>query len=170
MGFTHIGIKSIFDGQWVPIRKSKGLNKTYDSYELMTYLDDAYGRLLKIFGGRPFKLGEVIEALGLRPGYVKNLLSELRRRGWVSTMTDPTEARRTIYRLDLASASEVDSAPVQSMLGEHIGEYVLLVNGAIVDKDGDVQRLLRRALKKYKPEQIYITSAGRPKDIVTIGF
>jgi len=136
----------------------------------MTYLDDAYGRLLKSLGGRPFRLNEVVEALGLRPGYVKNLLSELGRRGWVSTMPDPTEARRTIYRLDLAAAGEVESVPVQSMLGEHIGEYVLLVNGTIVDKDEDVQRLLRRALRKYKPEQIYITSAGRPKEIVTIGF
>jgi len=136
----------------------------------MTYLDETYGRLLKSFGGRPFRSKEVTEALRLRPGYVKNLLSELRKRGWVSAMPDPTEARRTIYRLDLAAAGEVESAPVQSMLGEHIGEYVLLVNGAIVDKDGDVQRLLRRALKKYKPEQIYITSAGRPKEIVTIGF
>ena len=136
----------------------------------MTYLDDAYGRLLKSFGGRPFRLNDVSKAFGLRPGYVKNLLSGLRRRGWVSTMPDPTEARRTIYRLDLAAAGEVDSTPVQSMLGEHIGEYVLLVNGAIVDKDEDIQRLLRRALKKYKPEQIYITSAGRPKEIVTIGF
>jgi len=136
----------------------------------MTYIDDIYGRLLKSFDGRPFRLKEVTESLRLRPGYVKNLLSELRRRGWVSTMPDPTEARRTIYRLDLAAANEVDSAPVQSMLGEHIGEYVLLINGAIVDKDEDVQRLLRRALKNYKPEQIYITSAGRPKEIVTIGF
>ncbi|MGQ9514451.1 MAG: hypothetical protein ACUVTL_05310 [Thermoproteota archaeon] len=136
----------------------------------MAYLDDAYGRLLKSFGGRSFGSKEVAKALGLRPGYVKNLLSELRRRGWISAMPDPSDARRAIYRLDLAAAGEVDSDLAQSMLGEHIGEYVLLVNGAIVDKDGDVQRLLKRALKRYKPEQIFITSAGRPREIVTIGF
>ena len=45
-----------------------------------------------------------------------------------------------------------------------------LVNGRIIDKDDDIQRLLRRALKKYKPSEIYITSAGRPKELVTVGF
>jgi len=136
----------------------------------MSYLESAYGRLLRKFGGKPFSSEEVAEALGLRPGYVKNLLGELKRRNWLSSTRDPREARRVIYRLDLAAASEVNTDPVQSMLGDYIGEYVLLVNGRIVDKGADVQRLLRRALKKYRPEEVYITSAGRPKEVVTVGF
>lgn len=136
----------------------------------MVYLENAYERLLRKFGGRPFRSGEVAEALGLKPSYVKNLLSELKRRNWISSMPDPTEARRTIYRLDLAATSEINASGVRSMLGEYSGEYVLVVNGKIIDKSTDIQRLLRKALKKYKPGQIHITTVGRPKEIVTVGF
>jgi len=136
----------------------------------MPYLEAMYENLLRTFGGRPFRSKQVAEALRLKPSYVKNLLSELRRRGWISSMQDPAEARHTIYRLDLAAASEINTGGVQSMLGQYIGEYVLLVNGKIVDKNADIQGLLRRALRKYKPEEIYITNAGRPREIVTVGF
>ena len=136
----------------------------------MTHVELAYERLLRRFRGKPFNFQEALESLGLKSSYVKNLLSELGKKGWLHSTPDPAEARRVIYRLDLAAAGEVNSENVQSMLGEYMGEYVLLVNGRIIDKDDDIQRLLRRALKKYKPSEIYITSAGRPKELVTVGF
>ena len=136
----------------------------------MTHVELAYERLLRHFQGRPFNFQEAVECLGLKSSYVKNLLSELGKKAWLHSTPDPAEARRVIYRLDLATAGEVNSENVQSMLGEYMGEYVLLVNGRIMDKDDDIQRLLRRALRKYKRGQIYITSAGRPKELVTVGF
>lgn len=136
----------------------------------MTHLELAYERLLRHFRGRPFNFQEALESLGLKSSYVKNLLSELGKKGWLHSTPDPEEARRVIYRLDLAAAGEVNSENVQSMLGEYMGEYILLVNGRIMDKDNDIQKLLRRALRRHKPGEIYITSAGRPKELVTVGF
>lgn len=136
----------------------------------MTHLELAYERLFRRFRGRPFSFEEALGSLGLKPGYVKNLLSGLGQKGWLHSTPDPQEARRVVYRLDLAAAGEVNSENVQSMLSEYMGEYVLLVNGRIMDKDKDIQRLLRRGLTKYKPGEIYITSAGRPKELVTVGF
>ncbi|MCX8183789.1 MAG: MarR family transcriptional regulator [Crenarchaeota archaeon] len=133
------------------------------------YLENAYSGLLRKFGGRPFRLEEAARALGVKPSYMKNLLSELKRRGWLISKPDPEDARRAVYNLDLTFISEMKTE-VGSTITSHEGEYVLFVNGRIVDKDHDVQRLLRRALKKHKPDEIYITNVGRPRELVTIGF
>ncbi len=133
------------------------------------YLENAYAVLLRKFGGRPFHLEEAAKALGVKPSYMKNLLSDLRRRGWLISKPDPNDARRAVYNLDLAVISGMKTE-VDPTISSHEGEYVLLVKGRIVDKDYDVQRLLRRALKKHKPGEIYITSVGRPRELVTIGF
>ncbi|MEM3469928.1 MAG: hypothetical protein QXZ36_04190, partial [Thermoproteota archaeon] len=113
---------------------------------------------------------EAAKALGVKPSYMKNLLSELRRKGWLISKPDPNDARRAVYNLDLTVISEMKREGVGSAITSYEGEYVLFVNGRIVDKDYDVQRLIRRALKKYKPGEIYITSVGRPRELVTIGF
>ncbi|MGB9717952.1 MAG: hypothetical protein ACPL4E_05860 [Thermoproteota archaeon] len=133
------------------------------------YLENAYAVILRKFGGGPFRLKEAAEALGVKPSYMKNLLSELRRRGWLISRPDPDDARRAVYNLDLAVISEMKSG-VSSTISNHEGEYILFVNGKMVDKDYDIQRLLRRALKKHKPGEIYITSVGRPRELVAIGF
>jgi hypothetical protein len=133
------------------------------------YLENAYTVLLRKFGGRSFRLEEAAKVLGVKPSYMKNLLSELRRRGWLISKPDPNDARRAVYNLDLAVISKMKTE-VGSTISNHKGEYVLLVNGRIVDKDYDIQRLIRRALKKHKPGEIYITSVGRPRELVTIGF
>jgi len=99
----------------------------------MTYVESAYGRLLKRFGGRPFRAEDVEKALGLRAGYVKNLLSELKRKGWISSTPDPEEARRTIYRLDLAAAGEVNASPVQSMLGQPVDGINCIFCQVVID-------------------------------------
>ncbi len=65
-------------------------------------------RKVKRFGGRPFRAEDVEKALDLRAGYVRNLLSELKRKGWLSSTPDLADARRTIYRLDLAAAGEIN--------------------------------------------------------------
>ncbi|MEM2057537.1 MAG: hypothetical protein QXO76_04720 [Thermoproteota archaeon] len=137
---------------------------------LQRYLENAYSRLLRKFGGSPFNIEEAARALGVKPSYMKNLLSELRRKGWLISKPDPEDARRAVYNLDLTVISEMKREGVGSAISSYEGEYVLFVNGRIVDKDYDVQRLIRRALKKYKPSEIYITSMGRPRELVTIGF
>ncbi|MEM2998746.1 MAG: hypothetical protein QW542_07350 [Thermoproteota archaeon] len=137
---------------------------------LQRYLENAYSRLLRKFGGSPFHIEEAARALGVKPSYMKNLLSELRRKGWLISKPDPNDARRAVYNLDLTVISEMKREGVGSAISSYEGEYVLFVNGRIVDKDYDVQRLIRRALKKYKPSEIYITSMGRPRELVTIGF
>ncbi|MEM2049711.1 MAG: hypothetical protein QXZ11_01145 [Thermoproteota archaeon] len=137
---------------------------------LQRYLENAYSRLLRKFGGSPFHIEEAARALGVKPSYMKNLLSELRRKGWLISKPDPNDARRAVYNLDLTVISEMKREGVGSAISSYEGEYVLFVNGRIVDKDYDVQRLIRRALKKYKPSEIYITSVGRPRELVTIGF
>ncbi|MEM3956885.1 MAG: hypothetical protein QXO47_01645 [Thermoproteota archaeon] len=137
---------------------------------LQRYLENAYSRLLRKFGGSPFNIEEAAKALGVKPSYMKNLLSELRRKGWLISKPDPNDARRAVYNLDLTVISEMKREGVGSAITSYEGEYVLFVNGRIVDKDYDVQRLIRRALKKYKPSEIYITSMGRPRELVTIGF
>lgn len=137
---------------------------------LQRYLEKAYSRLLRKFGGSPFHIEEAARALGVKPSYMKNLLSELRRKGWLISKPDPNDARRAVYILDLAVINEMKTEGVGSAISSYEGEYVLFVNGRIVDKDYDVQRLIRRALKKYKPGEIYITSVGRPRGLVTIGF
>jgi hypothetical protein len=48
-------------------------------------------------------------------------------------------------------------------ISSYEGEYVLFVNGRIVDKDHDIQRLIRRALKKYKPEENLYNECGEGK-------
>lgn len=75
----------------------------------MTYVESAYERLLKRSGGRPFRAEDFEEALGLRAGYVRKLLSELKRKGGLSSTPDPAYSRRTIYRLDLAAAGEANA-------------------------------------------------------------
>ncbi|MEM3660538.1 MAG: hypothetical protein QXU11_09025 [Thermoproteota archaeon] len=137
---------------------------------IQRYLENAYSRLLRKFGGSPFNIVEAAKALGVKPSYMKNLLSELRRKGWLISKPDPEDARRAVYNLDLTVISEMKREGVGSAISSYEGEYVLFVNGRIVDKDYDVQRLIRRALKKYKPSEIYITSIGRPRELVTIGF
>lgn len=133
------------------------------------YLEKAYSRLLRRFGGRPFRLEEAAKALSVKPNYMKNLLSELRRRSWLISKPDSNDARRAVYILDLIAISEMETE-MSSMISNHEGEYVLFVNGRIVDRDYDIQRLIRRALKKHKPNEIYITNIGRPRELVTIGF
>jgi DNA-binding MarR family transcriptional regulator len=134
------------------------------------YLENAYTALLRKFWGRSFHLEEAAKALGVKPSYMKNLLSELRRKGWLISNPDSNDARHAVYNLDLAAISGMKTEKVGSTISSYEGEYVLFVNGRIVDRDYDIQRLIRRALKKYKPEEIYITNVGRARELVTIGF
>jgi DNA-binding MarR family transcriptional regulator len=134
------------------------------------YLENAYMVLLRKFGGKSFCLEEAAKALGVKPSYMKNLLSELRRRGWLISNPDSNDARRAVYNLDLAVISGMKTEKTDSKISSYEGEYVLFVNGRIVDKDHDIQRLIRRALKKYKPEEIYVTNVGKARELVTIGF
>jgi len=134
------------------------------------YLGNAYTALLRKFWGRSFHLEEAAKALGVKPSYMKNLLSELRRKGWLISNPDSNDARRAVYNLDLAAISGMKTEKVGLTISSYEGEYVLFVNGRIVDRDYDIQKLIRRALKRYKPEEIYITNVGRARELVTIGF
>jgi hypothetical protein len=69
---------------------------------------------------------------------------------------------------DLAVISGMKIGKKDSKITTYGGEYVLLANGSIVDRI--IQRLIRRALKKYRPEEIYIMNVERPRGHVTIGF
>jgi len=137
---------------------------------LRKHLENAYMALLRKFGGRSFHLEEAAKALGVKPSYMKNLLSELRHKGWIISNPGSNDARRAVYNLDLAVISGMKTEKVGLTISSYEGEYVLFINGKIVDKDHDIQRLIRRALKKYKPEEIYVTNVGRARELVTIGF
>lgn len=98
---------------------------------------------------------------------MKNLLSELRRRGWLISKPDENDV---LYILDLTFINEMKTCEVRTTISTYEGDYVLFVKGKVVDRDYDIQRLVRRTLKKYKPDEIYITNVGRPRKLVTIGF
>lgn len=134
----------------------------------MSYLPETLRKLARRFGAEPFEARDVEKALGLRPGYVRNLMSLLKGRRWIMAKPHPSTRRRRLYTVNYDAVSEATLGG--RLLGVELGEYVAFVNRRVVDHDADLQRLTQRVLRSHRPGEIFITNMGTPKERITIGF
>ncbi len=58
-----------------------------------------YARLWRTFGESEFTFRQAGSALSEDPHRVSVILSELKKRGWLTVSIDPADSRRRIYRL-----------------------------------------------------------------------
>ena len=136
----------------------------------MAYLETVFLKLLDVFGGGEFKARDVSRKLQLKASYVKNLLSQLRKRGWIITRHDPESRRKRLYRLDLGAIEGARLGAGSRYLSDYRGEYVAFLGGKAVDHDADLQALTRRVLAKYPLDELFITNVGQPKELMRIGL
>lgn len=134
----------------------------------MPYLPETLRRLARRFGAKPFEARDVEKALRLKPSYVRNLMSELKARRWITAKPHPLTRRRKVYHINYDAVSE--AAVGGRLLGVELGEYVAFVDRRVVDHDTDLQRLAQRVLKSHRSEEIFITNMGTPKERISIGF
>lgn len=116
----------------------------------------------------PFEASDVEKAFGLKPSYVRNLMGQLKARRWVEARPHPATRRRRVYNINYDAVSDV--AVGGRLLGVELGKYVAFVDKKVVDHDHDLQRLVQRVLKSRRPEEIFITNMGKPKERISIGF
>lgn len=125
-------------------------------------------KLARRFGAMPFEARDVEKAFGLKPGYVRNLMGQLKAKRWVEARPHPATRRRRVYTINYDAVGDV--AVGGRLLGVELGRYVAFVDRKVVDHDHDLQRLVQRVLKSRRPEEIFITNMGTPKERISIGF
>ena len=134
----------------------------------MSYVPETLRKLARRFGATPFETIDVEKALGLKRSYVKNLMGQLKARRWITAKPHPSTRRRRVYAINYDAVGEV--AVGGRLLGVELGEYVAFVNHRVIDHDPDLQRLTQRVMKSHRPEQVFITNMGTPKERISIGF
>lgn len=134
-------------------------------------------RALTMFRWSPFTVNDLADKVGYSEGYVRNVLSEAVKSGEALTRVVEADKRKKMYRVNLKVVESAvlkggkERERVIEALGltkEYHGEYVVLINGKVIDHDDDLYALSERAFARYNPDEIIVTNVGRPKKMITI--